>query len=158
MAKNKDTQTKDFIQPILKNKKAYFEYEIEETFEAGIALVGTEVKSLRLGKVSFEGAFGRPKEQEIFIYQLTIQPYGMATHFNHDPVRPRKLLLNRTEIRKILTKLKLRGYTIVPLTLYFKNGYAKMKIGLGRGKKLHDKRETLKKKDAMRDIQRVRKY
>lgn len=147
-----------FIKYILKNKKAYHEYEILESYEAGISLKGTEVKSLRLGKVSFEGSFGKIKDNEVFIYQLSITPYEMAGHFNHEPTRTRKLLLHRAEIRKILGKLKLRGYTIIPLSLYFKNGHAKIKIGLGRGKKLYDKREDMKKKDVMRNLQRSHKY
>lgn len=150
--------TPPHIQNILKNKKAYFEYEIDDTFEAGLKLTGSEVKSLREGRASFEGSFGKLKGDEIFLYDLTIQPYPLASHFNHEPTRPRKLLLHRHEIRKIETKLKMRGYTLIPIEMYFKNGYAKLKIGLGRGKKLYDKREDIKKKETLRNLQKMRKY
>ncbi|MEK7486101.1 MAG: SsrA-binding protein SmpB [Planctomycetota bacterium] len=150
--------TDPHIKNILKNKKAYFEYEIDETFEAGLKLVGTEVKSLRNGHASFEGSYGKFKGNEIFFYEFTIQPYSLAGHFNHKPTRPRKLLLHRHEIRKIETKLKLRGYTLVPIELYFKNEYAKLKIGLGRGKKLYDKRQDIKKKETLRSLQKMRKF
>jgi SsrA-binding protein len=153
MNKKKDSDSSS-LQHILKNKRAYFEYEILDSFEAGLQLQGSEVKSLREGKISLEGAHGRLQEEEVFLYQATIQPYEKAGYCNHDPQRPRKLLLHHSEIRKISQNLKLRGYTLIPLSVYFKNGWAKLKIGLCRGKKLHDKREDLKKKDSLRQIQR----
>ncbi len=139
---------------IANNKKAYHDYFIEETYEAGLALVGTEVKSLRMGQCSVKEAFIRIENGEMFIYQMHINPYEKGNIFNKDPLRVRKLLLHKYEIDKLLGKIKEKGYTLVPLQVYFKNSLVKMEIGLARGKKLYDKREAIAKHDQQREIQR----
>ncbi len=144
----------DYIQEIIRNKKARFNYEILETFEAGIVLKGTEVKSLRQKKVSIQEAYARITDGEVYIVGLTISHYLQANRFNHEPDRERKLLLHRQEIKRLIGKLKEKGYTLVPLRLYFKNGRAKVEIGLGRGKAKYDKREAIKKRDSDRDMAR----
>lgn len=144
----------DYIQEIIRNKKARFNYEILETFEAGIVLKGTEVKSLRQKKVSIQEAYARIINGEVYIVGLTISHYLQANRFNHETDRERKLLLHRKEIKRLIGKLKEKGYTLVPLRLYFKNGRAKIEIGLGRGKAKYDKRETIKKRDSARDMAR----
>ena len=137
------------------NRKAWHDYHIGETFEAGIVLVGTEVKSLRQGKASLQEAFCRTEDGEIVIQGMHIAPYEQGNRFNVDPVRPRKLLLHRAEIRKIQRQLQEKGYTLVPLKLYFDKGYAKLLIGLARGKKLYDKREAIAARDAEMDRRRA---
>jgi SsrA-binding protein len=139
---------------IANNKKAYHDYFIEEKYECGIALHGTEVKSLRMGKCSIKEAFIRIENGEVFIYGMHISPYEKGNIFNKDPLRVRKLLMHRQEINKLLGKIKEKGYTLVPLQVYFSNGKAKVEIGLARGKKLYDKREDIAKKDARREAQR----
>ena len=139
---------------IANNKKAYHDYFLEETFEAGISLVGTEVKSLRMGKCSVKEAFVRIDNGEIFIYQMHISPYEKGNIFNRDPLRPRKLLLHKAEIRKLGQKIREKGYTIVPVEVYFSNSRVKLKIALARGKKLYDKRDTIAKKDMKREVER----
>ncbi len=140
---------------ICNNKKAYHDYFIEDTYEAGISLAGTEVKSLRMGKCSIKEAFIRPEREEMFIYQMHISPYEKGNIFNKDPLRVRKLLLHKHEIRKILGKQSQQGYTIVPLKVYLKGSLVKVEIGLARGKKLYDKRADIAKRDMQREAERV---
>jgi SsrA-binding protein len=142
------------VKLIANNKKAYHDYFIEEKFEAGIALHGTEVKSLRLGKCSVKESFIRIEKDEVFAYGMHISPYEMGNIFNKDPMRPKKLLLHRAEILKLRTKITEKGYTLVPLNVYFKNGKAKLEFGLAKGKKLYDKREDIAKKDLRRETER----
>lgn len=139
---------------IANNKKAYHEYFLEEKIEAGIELVGTEVKSLRAGKCSIKEAFVRIDNGEMFIYQMHISPYEHGNIFNRDPLRPRKLLLHKYEIIKLESKIKERGYAIVPVEVYFKNGRIKIQIALAKGKKLYDKRADIASKDQKREAQR----
>ncbi len=136
------------------NKKAYFNYNIEETYEAGLVLKGTEVKSLRLGRVSLGDSYAEVKNNEIFLVNCHISPYPFATHEQHDPLRPKKLLLHKREIKRLIGKLKERGLTLIPLRIYFVQGKAKVELGLGRGKKKIDKREQIKKRDEERTILR----
>ena len=147
----------EFIKIIATNKKAYYTYKIESEYEAGIVLVGTEVKSMREGRVRFQDAYADIKNGEIFLRQLHISPYKYAYYSNHESHRTRKLLLHRYEIKKLWSKIKERGYTLIPLKIYFKNDKIKVQIGLGRGKKLYDKRQTIKLKDVKRDLDRERK-
>ena len=140
---------------IANNKKVYHEYFLEEEYEAGIELHGTEVKAIRLGQCSIKEAFVRIDNGEIFIYQMHINPYEKGNIFNRDPLRVRKLLLHKSEISKLKSALEQKGYTIVPLKVYFVKGLVKIEIGLAQGKKLYDKRETLTKKDQLRQIERA---
>lgn len=139
---------------IANNKKAYYDYFIEETYEAGIALAGTEVKSLRLGHCSIKEAFIGIDKGEVFIHHMNISPYEKGNIFNRDPLRTRKLLLHRNEINKLMGQQKVKGYTIVPLKVYLKDGLMKMEIGLARGKKLYDKRQDIAKKDMKREAEK----
>ncbi|MBQ4521558.1 MAG: SsrA-binding protein SmpB [Lachnospiraceae bacterium] len=136
---------------IANNKKAYFDYFIEETFEAGIELHGTEVKSLRMGHCSIKESFIEVDNGEVFIHQMHISPYEKGNIFNKDPLRVKKLLLHKSEIHKILGQSKMKGYTVVPLKVYFKGSLVKVEIALARGKKLYDKRESIAKKDQQRE-------
>jgi SsrA-binding protein len=140
---------------LAQNKKAYHDFFIEETFEAGIVLQGTEIKSIRAGKVNLKDSFAKIEQGEMNLHNMHISPYEQGNRFNHDPLRTRKLLLHRKEINKLIGETKEVGYTIVPLKIYLKNGFAKVLIGLGKGKKQYDKREDLKKKEAKRDIERA---
>jgi len=137
------------------NKEASHEYFIEERYEAGLVLQGTEVKSLREGRANLKESYAKIKQGELFLHQCHISAYSYGNQLNHDPVRPRKLLLHRREIRKLIGKVSERGYTIVPLSMYFTEGKAKLEIGLGKGKKLHDKRQSLKERVANREMERV---
>lgn len=139
---------------IANNKKAYHDYFILDTYEAGIALHGTEMKSLRMGKCSVKESFIRVENGEVFIYGMHISPYEKGNIFNKDPLRPRKLLLHKAEINKMLGKTKEKGMAIVPLKVYFKGSLVKVEIGLARGKKLYDKRNDIAKKDQQREAQR----
>lgn len=139
---------------IANNKKAYHDYFIEDKYEAGIALAGTEVKSLRMGKCSIKESFLRIENGEVYIYGMHISPYEKGNIFNKDPLRVRKLLLHDYEIRKLQNQIKEKGYTLVPLQVYFKNSLVKVEIGLARGKKLYDKRQDIAKKDQRREAQR----
>lgn len=139
---------------IANNKKAYFDYFIEDTYEAGLVLHGTEVKSLRMGHCSIKEAFIRPDHGEMFIYQMHISPYEKGNIFNKDPLRTRKLLLHKNEINKILGQAAQKGYTIVPLKVYLKGSMVKIEIGLARGKKLYDKRADIAKKDQRREAEK----
>ena len=140
---------------VAQNRKARHNYFIEETFEAGLALTGTEVKSLRAGRASLTDAFGQETDGEIFLHHLHIPEYTQGTWTNHEPRRTRKLLLHRDEIRKIQGKLRDEGITLVPLQVYFHNGYAKVELALARGKKSYDKRQDLATRDAQREINRA---
>lgn len=141
------------------NRKARHEYEILETMEAGVVLRGPEVKSIRNGKVSLAGSFARVDDGEVWIHDMHVTPYDPASRWNSDPTRPRKLLLNAAEIRRLIGATQEKGLTLVPLELYFKRGFAKVAIGLARGKKLHDKRETLKRRTHQREMEReIRKH
>lgn len=140
---------------VARNKKALHEYHIIDTYEAGIVLVGPEVKSIRAGKVSLTEAFARVDGSEAFLYGMHISPYGPASLWNVDSTRTRKLLLNRREIRRLIGATQQEGFTLVPLELYLKDGYVKVALALARGKKRFDKREDLKKRDADREIQRA---
>jgi SsrA-binding protein len=142
---------------ICQNKKARHNYSIEDTYEAGIALVGTEVKSLREGRANLGDSYGKIRNGEVFLVDAHISPYSHANRFNHDPLRTRKLLLHKKEIRRLIGKVQEKGFTLIPLRLYFSNGKAKVELGLGKGKKLFDKRETLKRKTMERDMERGRK-
>ncbi len=147
----------DYIQLIATNKKARYNYHIETDYEAGIVLVGSEVKSIREGRVSFQDAYADIKNGEIFLRQLHISPYKYAYHANHESLRTRKLLLHRYEIKRLIGKIREKGYSLIPLKIYFKNDKIKVLIGLGKGKKLYDKRESIKNKDMKRDMDRHRK-
>lgn len=143
------------IQVVCRNRKAKHDYEILETIEAGMALRGTEVKSLRTGKASIEEAFARIKNGEVWLINADIPIYPQAGMMNHPPKRPRKLLLHRREIQRLESKLHERGLTLIPLRIYFRRGYAKVELALARGKRQYDKRETLRRKEAMREIRRA---
>ncbi|MEE8329797.1 MAG: SsrA-binding protein SmpB [Thermodesulfovibrionia bacterium] len=136
------------------NRKAYHDYSIEETYEAGISLLGTEVKSMREGKVNLKDSYAVIKGNEVFLFNCHVSPYSHGNIQNHDPLRTRKLLLHRREIDKLWGKLSQRGFTLIPLRIYFKRGKAKVEIGLVRGKRKYEKREALKEKEAQREIQR----
>ena len=142
------------IKVITTNRKAYHEYHILEKFEAGLELKGAEVKSIRQGKVSISEAYAAVEDSQVWVHSMRINPYEQASFEKHDPDRKKRLLLNKREIRKLRTKTLERGLTIVPLRLYFSGKYAKLEIGLARGKKMYDKREALKRKDDQRQIQR----
>ena len=142
------------VKLVANNKKAYHDYFIDEKYEAGLVLHGTEVKSLRMGKCSIKEAWVRIQDGEVWVYGMHISPYEQGNIFNKDPLRPRKLLMHKAEIGKLLGKVKEKGITLVPLQVYFKNGRAKLEIGLARGKKLYDKREELAKRDMRREAER----
>ncbi|MCI9189999.1 MAG: SsrA-binding protein SmpB [Lachnospiraceae bacterium] len=139
---------------IANNKKAYHDYFIDETYEAGIALHGTEVKSMRMGKCSIKESFIRIENGEIFVYGMHVSPYEKGNIFNKDPLRVKKLLMHKYEINKLAGKVAEKGYTLVPLQVYFKDGRVKTEVGLARGKKLYDKRQDIAKKDQRRETQR----
>lgn len=149
MAKGKESQ-----KLIANNKKAYHDFFIDETYECGIALHGTEVKSMRMGKCSIKEAFVRIEDGEVFVYGMHVSPYEKGNIFNKDPLRVKKLLLHKYKINKLLGKIKEKGYTLVPLQVYFKDGKVKVEIGLARGKKLYDKREAIAKKDQRREAEK----
>ena len=143
---------------IANNKKARHDYFIEETYEAGIVLTGTEIKSARLGKVSIKESYARIEKEEMMIYGMNISPYEQGNRFNVDPLRPRKLLLHKREIRKLIGATKRKGLTLVPLTMYINEaGLAKLEIALARGKKNYDKRDAIAKRDASRNMERAMK-
>lgn len=140
------------------NRKARHDYSIHETFETGIELVGTEVKSLRAGKANLKDAYAQiTKTAEVYVYNLHISPYEQGNQFNHEPLRPRRLLLHRAEIRRLIGKVKEKGYALIPLKLYFTHGLVKMELALATGKKLYDKRQTMAEKDAKREMDRTLK-
>jgi SsrA-binding protein len=140
---------------VAQNKKANHDYFIEDTYEAGIVLQGTEIKAIRGGRVQLKDSYARVHNGEMFLYNMHISPYEQGNRYNHEPLRTRKLLLHKRQIAQLIGETKEAGYALVPLKLYLKNGFAKVLIGLGKGKKNYDKRETLKKKEAGRDIERA---
>jgi SsrA-binding protein len=137
------------------NRRARHEYHIEETFEAGIVLLGSEVKALRDGKANLKDSYGRLEGDQVYLWNAHISPYGPASQFGHEPTRTRKLLLHREEIERLSGKVKERGLTLIPLRLYFKNGRAKIELALARGKKHHDKRESIKEREVRREMDRA---
>jgi SsrA-binding protein len=155
MAKTADKAEADAIESIARNRRARFDYEIIETWEAGIALTGTEVKSLRNGKAQITDAYGILKDGEVWLLNLHIAPYEQGNRFNHEATRTRKLLLHSREIKKMIGAVERQGLTLIALEIYFKRGRAKVRLGLGRGKKLHDKRADLKEKDDKREMARA---
>lgn len=150
----KDSEKKKNSPPKIENRKARHDYHIDETFEAGVALKGTEVKSIRAGKASLNEAFAYLQNGEVWLKNMYVKPYEFGTYNNHDERRDRKLLLKRSEIREIDKYINQKGMALIPLKLYFKRGYAKILMGLGRGKKSYDKREDIKEKDARRELDR----
>ena len=146
----------DFIKIITKNRKATYEYHIEERFEAGMVLTGTEVKSLREGKANLQEAYCSVESGELALRGCHIAPYAHGNRANHEPLRPRKLLMHRKEIEKLDKAARQKGYTIIPLKLYFKNGKAKLELGIGKGKKLYDKRADIADRDSKRRLDRLR--
>jgi len=155
MVKPAKSPDKPEIKSIARNKRARFDYHILETWEAGVVLTGTEVKSLRDGRANIGDAYGTVRDGEVFLLNLHISPYERGGYSNHEPARTRKLLLHRKEIRRLIGAVEREGLTLIPLELYFKNGVAKVALALGKGKKLHDKRETEKSRDADREMARV---
>ncbi len=139
---------------ICHNKRARFDFFIDETYEAGIVLTGTEVKSLRQGKVNLKDSYAKIKNEQIFLVDAHISPYTHGNRFNHDPDRPRKLLMHKREIRRLYGKSRERGFSLIPTKMYFKDGIAKVEIGLGKGKRAYDKRELLKQKTMEREMER----
>ncbi|WP_210471225.1 SsrA-binding protein SmpB [Sporosarcina sp. 6E9] len=142
---------------LARNRRANFDYTIEDTLEAGIVLQGTEIKSIRAGKVQLREAFVQIRNNEAWIVNMHISPYEQGNRFNHDPVRTRKLLLQRRQINQLIGKTQQQGYTIVPIQIHLKNGFAKVLVGVGKGKKHYDRREDLKQKEAKRDVARALK-
>ncbi|MBE3555309.1 MAG: SsrA-binding protein SmpB [Thermicanus sp.] len=140
---------------VAQNKKARHDYFIEDTFEAGIVLAGTEVKAIRQGKVNLKDSFARIKDGEVFLMNMHISPYEQGNRYNQDPLRTRKLLLRKKEIFRLMGLTKEKGYSLIPLELYFKGGFAKIELALAKGKKLYDKRESMKERDSKREIERV---
>jgi SsrA-binding protein len=145
----------DGIKIAVRNRKARHEFHVLETLEAGLVLQGTEVKSLREGKANLQDAFARFDAGELWLFNLHISPYEQGNRFNHDPLRPRKLLVRRQEMRRLVGKVEQKGLTLVPLDIHFRRGIAKVSLALVRGKQLHDKREDLKQRDAQREIERA---
>jgi SsrA-binding protein len=143
------------IKVVATNKKAFHDYFIEETYEAGIVLTGTEIKSLRLGRANLKDSFARISGGEVFLHNMHISPFDQGNRFNHEPTRARKLLLHRVEISKLIGLTKERGYALVPLKIYLKGGFAKVELALAKGKKSYDKRETIARRDADREIARA---
>ncbi|HEX6949034.1 MAG TPA: SsrA-binding protein SmpB [Nitrospira sp.] len=149
-------RTKDAEKVVATNRKAFHDYFIEERYEAGIMLQGTEVKSLREGRVNLQDSYASVRGSEVFLHQCHISPYSHGNIMNHEPTRVRKLLLHKIEINKLLGKTQQKGLTLIPLRIYFsKRGYAKVELGLAKGKKLYDRRETIKTREAGREVQRA---
>lgn len=146
--------SREALKLVANNKKAYHDYFIDEKYEAGLVLHGTEVKSMRMGKCSVKESFVRIENNEVWVYGMHISPYEKGNIFNRDPLRPKKLLLHRAQIRKLTGQLAEKGFTLVPLQVYFKDGRAKVEIGLARGKKLYDKRQDIAKKDQRREAEK----
>jgi SsrA-binding protein len=151
-----EKKNKDESKLIIKNRKAFHDYEVMETFEAGIALQGTEVKSIRAGRVDIKDAFARIFREEVYLMNAHISPYSHGNVNNHDPLRDRKLLLNRSEINKLIGKMNKKGLSLIPISMYFKHGKVKVEIAMAKNKKFYDKREDLKKKDIEREEARYR--
>ncbi len=147
----------EHIKIIAENRKARHDFHIIDKFEAGLVLLGTEVKSLRQGRVNLKDSYARIKNGELWVYQMHIGPYPFAYYNNHEPLRPRKLLMHKYEIKRLYGKLNERGYTLVPLQIYFRDGKAKLTLALAKGKRKHDKREAIRRRDEKRDLERQRK-
>lgn len=143
------------IKPVAQNRRAYHDFFVEETYECGLCLQGTEVKSIRQGRVNLKESFAMARGQEIFVEGMHISPYEQGSIFNHDPLRPKKLLMHKSEIRKLSGQVQRQGYALVPLQIYLKDGRMKLELGLCKGKQLHDKRDDEADRDAKRDIQRA---
>jgi len=143
------------IKIISENRKAFHDYFIEDRVEAGIILTGTEIKSIRNGKVNLKDSYARLNNGEVWVYQMHISPYEQGNRFNHDPLRPRKLLLHRSEINKLVGKIQLQGLTLIPIKIYLKRGLAKVELAVGQGKKNYDKRQSLAEREGKRDIERA---
>ncbi len=152
MAKEK---AKSEFQNIAENRKARHDYFVEESFEAGLVLVGSEVKSCRAGRVNLRDGYAQIKDGEIFLYNVHISPYEQANRFNHEPLRPRKLLMHKGEIRRLFGLVREKGFTLVPLQMYFKKGKAKVELALARGKKAYDKRDDIAARDVKREMARA---
>jgi SsrA-binding protein len=152
-----DNKGRDSIKIIAVNRKARFDYFIVDEYEAGLVLKGTEVKSLRIGKANLKDAYAKVQNGEVFLYQMHIGPYPFAYYGNHDPLRVRKLLLHKREIKRLSAKVNEKGHSLIPLKLYFKGGKAKVTIALAKGKRKYDKREAIKRRDEQRDLDRERK-
>ena len=146
---------KTAVKLITENRRARHEYHILETYEAGIELVGTEVKSLRNHRANLQDAFARIENGQVFLYSLHISPYEMGNRFNHDPLRPRRLLLHKSEIARLFSRVREKGLTLIPLKMYFSGSLAKVELGLAQGKKLFDKRQDMAEKESKRDIERA---
>jgi len=146
-----------FKKIVTENRKARHDYFIDDQLEAGMALLGTEVKSLRLGRAHLKDAYAKIKQGEVFVYQLHIGAYPFAHYGNHDPLRPRKLLLHKSEIKRLYGKVNEKGYSLIPLRIYFVNGKAKIILGLAKGKRKYDKREAIRKRDQKRELDRMKK-
>ncbi len=149
--------SENHIKIVTVNRKAKYNYFIEDTYEAGMVLLGTEVKSLRLGRANLKDSYARIKKGEVFVHQMHIGDYPFASYENHDPLRKRKLLLHNYEIKKLYGKANEKGFSLIPLRVYFQNGKAKMTIAIAKGKRRHDKRETIRRRDEKRDLDRAKK-
>ena len=149
--------SKNHIKIVTVNRKAKYNYFIEDTYEAGMVLLGTEVKSLRLGRANLKDSYARIKKGEVFVHQMHIGDYPFASYENHDPLRKRKLLLHKYEIKKLYGKVNEKGFSLIPLRVYFQNGKAKMTIAIAKGKRRYDKRETIRRRDEKRDLDRAKK-
>ena len=149
--------SKNHIKIVTENRKARYNYFVEDTYEAGMVLLGTEVKSIRLGRINLKDSYARIKKGEVFVHQMHIGAYPFAYYNNHDPLRKRKLLLHKLEIKKLYGKVNEKGYSLIPLRVYFQNGKVKLTIALARGKRKHDKRETIRRRDEQRDLERSKK-
>lgn len=143
------------IKPVAQNRRAYHDYFVEETYECGLCLQGTEVKSIRQGRVNLKESFAMARGGEIFVEGMHISPYEQGSIFNHDPLRPKKLLMHKSEIRKLSGQVQRQGYALVPIQIYLKDGRMKLELGMCKGKHLHDKRDDAAEKDARRDIHRA---
>lgn len=148
---------KNHIKLVAVNRKARHDYNFEDKYEAGMVLTGTEVKSLRMGKANLKDSYARIKNGEVYVHQMHIGAYPFAYYNNHDPLRPRKLLLHHYEIKKLYGKVNEKGYSLVPVKLYFRQGKAKLSLALAKGKQSHDKRETIRRRDLKRELDRERK-
>lgn len=149
--------SKNHIKIVAENRKARFNYFIEDTYEAGMVLLGTEVKSLRLGKINLKDSYARIKKGEVFVHQMHIGIYPFATRDNHEPLRKRKLLLHKYEIKKLYGKANEKGYALIPLRVYFSHGKVKLTLAVAKGKRKHDKREAIRRRDEQRDLERSKK-
>lgn len=143
------------VKVVAENRKAFHDYFIEDRIEAGIILTGTEIKSIRNGRINLKDSYGRIDDGEIWVHQMHISPYEQGNRFNHDPLRPRKLLLHRSEINKLVGKIQQQGLTLIPIKIYLKKGMAKVELAVGQGKKNYDKRQALAEKEGKRDIERA---